>query len=63
MLVLCLLCYDVYIYILSFWQNYNMILYTIKLSQTEVEDLKKILNKGSHTTQSFRSTYILLNCD
>ena len=40
-----------------------MILYTIKLSQTEVEDLKKIINKGSHTTQSFRAAYILLNCD
>jgi len=40
-----------------------MILYTIKLSQSEVDDLKKIINKGSHTSQSFRSAYILLNCD
>jgi len=40
-----------------------MILYTIKLSQTEVDDLRKIINKGSHTSQSFRSAYILLNCD
>jgi len=40
-----------------------MILYTIKLSQTEVEDLKSIINKGSHTSQSFRAAYILLNCD
>ena len=40
-----------------------MILYTIKLSQTEVEDLKKIINKGSHSTQSFKAAYILLNCD
>jgi len=40
-----------------------MILYTIKLSQTEVEDLRKNINKGSHTTQSFRAVYILLNCD
>jgi len=40
-----------------------MVLYTIKLSETEVSDLKKIINKGSHTTQSFRAAYILLNCD
>ena len=40
-----------------------MVLYTIKLSQTEVDDLKKIINKGSHTSQSFRAAYILLNCD
>ena len=40
-----------------------MILYTIKLSKTEVEDLKKIINKGSHTTQSFKAAYILLDCD
>jgi transposase len=40
-----------------------MILYTIKLSQSEVDELKKIINKGSHTSQSFRSAYILLNCD
>ena len=40
-----------------------MVLYTIKLSQLEVDDLKKIINKGSHTSQSFRAAYILLNCD
>ncbi len=40
-----------------------MVLYTIKLSQTEVADLKKIINKGSHTSQSYRAAYILLNCD
>ena len=40
-----------------------MILYTIKLSQTEVEDLKSIISKGSHTSQTFRAAYILLNCD
>jgi len=40
-----------------------MVLYTIKLSQSEVDDLKKIINKGSHTSQSFRAAYILLNCD
>jgi len=41
----------------------NMVLYTIKLSQTEVEELTAIIKKGSHTSQAFRSAYILLNCD
>lgn len=40
-----------------------MILYTIKLSKMEVDELNKIINKGSHTTQSYRAAYILLNCD
>jgi transposase len=40
-----------------------MVLYTIKLSQSEVDELKKIINKGSHTSQSHRAAYILLNCD
>ncbi len=29
----------------------------------EVEELKSIINKGSHTSQTFRAAYILLNCD
>lgn len=40
-----------------------MIKYTIKLRQTEVDELQMIINKGSHTSQAFRSAYILLNCD
>lgn len=40
-----------------------MIRYTVKLSQEEVNMLMAIINKGSHTTQKFRSAYILLNCD
>ena len=40
-----------------------MIRYTIKLTKTEVEELKVIINKGSHTSQTFRVAYILLNCD
>ncbi|GBD87992.1 hypothetical protein BMS3Abin03_01926 [bacterium BMS3Abin03] len=40
-----------------------MILYTIKLKKTEVEELQKIINKGKHTTQAYRAAYILLNCD
>jgi transposase len=37
--------------------------YTIKLSKSEAEDLTAIINKGRHTSQAFRSAYILLNCD
>ena len=40
-----------------------MIHYTIKLTKTEVEELQTIINKGSHTSQTFRTAYILLNCD
>ena len=41
----------------------QMIRYTIQLTNTEVEELKEILNKGYHTSQTFRVAYILLNCD
>ena len=40
-----------------------MVHYTIKLNQFEVEELAKVVNKGSHTSQAFRAAYILLNCD
>ncbi len=40
-----------------------MIRYTIRLSQEEVKELRGIINKGSHTSQTFRTAYILLNCD
>jgi transposase len=40
-----------------------MIRYTIKLTKAEVDELKSIINKGSHTSQTFRVAYILLNCD
>lgn len=40
-----------------------MIRYTIKLTKSEVEELMVIINKGSHTSQTFRIAYILLNCD
>ena len=40
-----------------------MIRYTVKLTQAEVEELMNIINKGSHTSQTFRAAYILLNCD
>ena len=40
-----------------------MIRYTVKLSQEEVKELMAIINKGSHTSHTFRTAYILLNCD
>jgi len=40
-----------------------MIRYTIHLSQEEVKELRAIISKGSHTSQTFRTAYILLNCD
>lgn len=40
-----------------------IIRYTIKLTKTEVAELLDIVNKGSHTSQTFRAAYILLNCD
>ena len=41
----------------------QMILYTVKLLKSEVDELQAIINKGSHTSQTFRAAYILLNCD
>jgi len=40
-----------------------MIRYTVKLTKNEIEELMSIINKGSHTSQTFRTAYILLNCD
>ncbi len=40
-----------------------MIRYTIKLTKSEVDELHIIINKGSHTSQTFRGAYVLLNCD
>jgi transposase len=40
-----------------------MVRYTVKLTKSEVEELMSIINKGSHTSQTFRTAYILLNCD
>ena len=40
-----------------------MVRYTIELTKFEVEELMSIINKGSHTSQTFRTAYILLNCD
>ena len=40
-----------------------MIRYRIKLTKNEVEELMDIINKGSHTSLTFRTAYVLLNCD
>jgi transposase len=40
-----------------------MIRYTIKLTKSEVEELMSIINRGSHTSQTFRTAFILLNSD
>ena len=40
-----------------------MVKYTIILSKEEVEELTALINKGKHTSQAFRTAYILLNCD
>lgn len=37
--------------------------YRIKLTKEEVEQLHAIIKKGSHTTQTYRAAYVLLNCD
>jgi len=37
--------------------------YIIHLSKSEREQLMEVINKGSHTSQTFRNAYILLNCD
>lgn len=37
--------------------------YTVKLTKGEVEELHAIISKGSHTSQTFRVAYVLLNCD
>jgi transposase len=40
-----------------------MVLYTVKLTKWEVEELHSIISKGAHSSQTFRAAYILLNCD
>ena len=37
--------------------------YRIKLTEAEVGELTSIVKKGSHTTQTYRAAYVLLNCD
>jgi transposase len=44
-------------------ENPAMVRYTIQLTKSEVEELLTIINKGSHVSQTFRTAYVLLNCD
>lgn len=37
--------------------------YVIHLLKEEVEQLRSIINRGSHSSQTFHAAYILLNCD
>ena len=37
--------------------------YRIKLTEEEVKELTSIVKKGSHTSQTYRAAYVLLNCD
>ncbi len=37
--------------------------YKVTLAKVERQELMAIINKGKHTSQKFRSAYILLNCD
>jgi len=40
-----------------------MVRYRIYLTLEEVNELKAIINKGSHTSHTFKAAYVLLNCD
>lgn len=40
-----------------------MIKYKVSLTADEHEELMNIINKGSHSSQQYRTAYILLNCD
>lgn len=37
--------------------------YKVTLTKDEREELMSIINKGKHTSQKYRNSYILLNCD
>jgi transposase len=40
-----------------------MIKYKVTLTKDEQDELMAIISKGSHSSQQFRTAYILLNCD
>lgn len=44
-------------------KQFQMIRYTIKLLKSEVDELMSVINKGFHSSQTFRTAYVLLNCD
>ena len=37
--------------------------YRIKLTEEEVSELRSIIKKGSHSSQTYRAAYVLLNSD
>jgi transposase len=37
--------------------------YKVTLTKDEIDELMDIINKGSHTSQKFRTAYILINSD
>jgi transposase len=41
----------------------NKVTYKVTLTKEEREDLMAIINKGTHSSQRYRSAYILLNAD
>jgi hypothetical protein len=40
-----------------------MVKYKVTLTKDEQDELMTIISKGSHSSQQFRTAYILLNCD
>ena len=40
-----------------------MVRYRVTLTEAEKAELLRIIKKGSHSTQTYRNAYILLNCD
>ena len=40
-----------------------MVKYKVTLTETERDELLRIIHKGSHSTQTYRNAYKLLNCD
>lgn len=40
-----------------------MVKYKVTLTKDEQDELMAIISKGSHSSQQFRTAYILLNCD
>ncbi len=37
--------------------------YKVTLTQPERDELMQIIKKGSHSSQTYRNAYILINCD
>ena len=40
-----------------------MVRYKVTLTELEKVELTRIIKKGSHSTQTYRNAYILLDCD